>query len=72
MLRQFKKSKLLFRASDHSYLASQFHKLCDGKGPTVTIIKNNFGNVFGGYTNIPWSSDTDFHSDKGASILFLL
>ena len=35
--------------------ASTFHSNCDGKGPTVTIIK--FGQyIFGGYTDMSWKS----------------
>eukprot|EP01084_Bolivina_argentea_P103950 186174_1 len=48
--------KLLFRASEHEYLASKFHGLCDGKAPTICIVKSNFGNIFGGYTSIGWKS----------------
>ena len=49
----FKNPKLLYGASENEYLASKFHDLCDGNGATITIIKSNFGNIFGGYTNIP-------------------
>ncbi|KAK8798753.1 hypothetical protein WA158_007837 [Blastocystis sp. Blastoise] len=53
-----KKWKLLFRASEHDYLASEFHKYCDNKGETVILIKhighNNHINIFGGYTNQNW------------------
>ncbi|KAK8798796.1 hypothetical protein WA158_007880 [Blastocystis sp. Blastoise] len=49
-----KKWKLLFRASEHEYKASEFHKYCDNKGETITIIKqigkNNHENMFGAYT----------------------
>ncbi|KAK8809938.1 hypothetical protein WA158_000881 [Blastocystis sp. Blastoise] len=42
-------------ASEHNYLASKFHRYCDNKGETVTLIKhighNNHMNIFGGYTN---------------------
>lgn len=35
--------------------ASTFHGNCDGKGPTVTIIK--YGSyIFGGYTDVSWHS----------------
>ena len=35
--------------------ASTFHSNCDGKGPTVTIIK--YGSyIFGGYTDVSWHS----------------
>ncbi|KAK8799479.1 hypothetical protein WA158_006028 [Blastocystis sp. Blastoise] len=54
-----KKRKLLFRASEHKYKASEFHKYCNNKGETVTIIKhigkNNHINIFGGYTNQDWA-----------------
>jgi len=39
--------------------ASIFHSNCDGKGPTVTIIK--YGSyIFGGYTDVSWHSK--YHS----------
>ncbi|KAK8798755.1 hypothetical protein WA158_007839 [Blastocystis sp. Blastoise] len=50
--------KLLFRASEHEYKASEFHKYCDNKGETVTIIKHighdHLLNIFGGYTTRSW------------------
>ena len=33
---------------------SKFHEKCDGKNPTITIIKTKKGYRFGGYTTIPW------------------
>ncbi|KAK8797557.1 hypothetical protein WA158_005903 [Blastocystis sp. Blastoise] len=54
-----KKWKLLFRASEHNYSANEFHKYCDNKGETVTIIKHkghdNYINIFGGYTDQSWA-----------------
>ncbi|KAK8809679.1 hypothetical protein WA158_000622 [Blastocystis sp. Blastoise] len=59
-----KKWKLLFRASEHNYSNDEFHKYCDNKGETVTIIKhighNNHINIFGGYTDQSWDSSSDF------------
>ncbi|KAK8809940.1 hypothetical protein WA158_000883 [Blastocystis sp. Blastoise] len=61
-----KKWKLLFRASEHEYKTSEFHKCCDNKGETVTIIKhignNNFINIFGGYTDQSWNSSNGWKS----------
>eukprot|EP01084_Bolivina_argentea_P256830 432575_1 len=51
-----KQFKLLFRASENGYLASTFHTLCDGKVPTICIVKSDNGNIFGGYTSIKWKS----------------
>ena len=33
--------------------ASTFHDNCDGKGPTVTIIKSG-SYIFGAYTDVSW------------------
>ncbi|KAK8809633.1 hypothetical protein WA158_000576 [Blastocystis sp. Blastoise] len=64
--------KLLFRASEHNYSKNEFHKYCDDKGETVTIIKhighNNHINIFGGYTDQSWDS---LNSSKPASKEFL-
>merc|ERR1712228_169239 len=63
--------KLLFRASEHRYKASAFHKFCDGHAPTLTIIESNFGNIFGGFTSIEWTPKNQWRSDKKA-FLFLI
>ncbi len=46
---------LLYRGSDHEFKANDFHRLCDGKGPTVTLFKieesnKSDGDCIGGYT----------------------
>ena len=45
--------KRCWRASVDGWAASTFHSRCDGKGPTVTIIRVG-RYMFGGYTSIPW------------------
>ncbi|KAK8811454.1 hypothetical protein WA158_003188 [Blastocystis sp. Blastoise] len=66
-----KKWKLLYRASEHEYSASEFHKYCDNKGETVTLIKylgyNNFINIIGGYTNQNWSGEKDKKNNEDQS-----
>ena len=45
-----------WHAKTDGWAATTFHTNCDGKGPTVTIIKaNNY--IFGGYTDVSWSSE---------------
>ena len=45
---------LCWRATLHGWnVRTQFHRRCDGKRDTVTIIKKG-KYVFGGYTDIPW------------------
>ena len=48
---------LCWRATLHGWnVRTQFHRRCDGKRDTVTIIKNG-KYVFGGYTDIPWGKN---------------
>ncbi|KAK8803427.1 hypothetical protein WA158_001121 [Blastocystis sp. Blastoise] len=58
-LGKIKKWKLLYRASEHDYSASEFHKYCDNKGETVTLIKASYNHdkyIIAGYTNQNWES----------------
>ena len=45
--------------------ASTFHSNCDGKGPTVTIIKSG-SYIFGGYTDVSW------HGSEYRIVVFFL
>ena len=49
--------KLCWRASVDGWASSTFHSRCDGKGPTVTIIRVGKC-IFGGYTRISWGKLT--------------
>jgi TLD len=40
------------------FTAADFHKHCDDKGPTLTIIHSSQGFLFGGYSPVPWDSTT--------------
>lgn len=56
---------LLYRGSDYKFQAKDFHRLCDGKGPTVTLFKieesnESDGDCIGGYTQASWSSPDKF------------
>ncbi len=45
---------LIFRMSRDGSSPNDFHKLCDNKGPTLTLIETLEGYKFGGYTPINW------------------
>ena len=53
-------TKLLFRASDHDYDPRKFHQLCDDKGPTLTIIHNEYDRVFGAYVTKSFEANSQF------------
>jgi len=48
--------KLIFRASINGWSSADFHRKCDGKEATLTIVKTTQNDVIGGYSDIPWSS----------------
>jgi hypothetical protein len=48
--------ELIYRASEHGFGAADFHFRCDNKPKTLTVIKSNEGNVFGGFTVKEWLS----------------
>jgi hypothetical protein len=64
---------LLYRGSQHGFKASNFHAKCDNIPKTLTIIKTNKRNVFGGYTEATWESPTTetWKCDKSAFLFNL-
>merc|ERR1712013_518442 len=56
-------TKLLFRASEHSYSANKFHQLCDQKGSTIVVIHNHYNHVYGGFTRQSWDADRQTITD---------
>jgi hypothetical protein len=48
--------QLLFRASQHGWEAPDFHRHCDGQGPTLVLVRSTTGHVFGGYASGQWKS----------------
>eukprot|EP01084_Bolivina_argentea_P224954 380267_1 len=62
---------LLYNGKKNGFESSTFHNCCDGKGKTVIICETQSGNIFGGYTSIPWSMDNQYHADTHA-FLFII
>ena len=77
----YKKFKLLYRASRDGFGAFDFHAKCDGQSNTLTIIKgfNRYyvqsrgfdGYIFGGYTAVAWDSSFTYKADPNAFIFSL-
>ena len=45
--------------------------MCDNKGKTICLFLNGKGNIFGGYSSISWTSNSDAKTD-GDCFLFTL
>ena len=63
--------ELLYRGSRDGKMAADFHRRCDGKGNTVSVIKDRYDNVFGGFADKAWGTQPSWvKSEK--SFLFSL
>ncbi|XP_062597458.1 interferon-induced protein 44-like isoform X2 [Saccostrea cucullata] len=63
--------QLLYKVSRDGLSAQTFHRLCDNKGPTVTVLHNSIGNVFGGYLSSSWNSNNSTIKDDNAFLFQL-
>ena len=48
------KYELIYKMTENGSKAEDFHKCCDDKGPTLTIIKTTSHRIFGGFTPLNW------------------
>ena len=64
------KFTLLFRKSRDGSNCSDFHRNCDNKGPTLTLIETDKGYKFGGYTPLDWENPSS-GKDKNDELTFL-
>ena len=53
----YKEMELIYRGTRDG--SNVFHNKCDNKGETITLIKNEKGNIFGGYASISWTNNTN-------------
>eukprot|EP00479_Gromia_sphaerica_P007858 TRINITY_DN278_c0_g1_i1.p1 TRINITY_DN278_c0_g1~~TRINITY_DN278_c0_g1_i1.p1 ORF type:complete len:138 (-),score=15.66 TRINITY_DN278_c0_g1_i1:361-774(-) len=67
---------LLYRSSRDGATAKNFHEGCDGKSPTITLIKvKGKPHIFGGYSPKPWrsiqSSSQNVYQQSDTAFIFL-
>jgi len=65
------KWKKLYQASKDGWSGSKFHSLCDGKGPTLVLVKLTNKHVFGGYTKESWGQGGRLVRDDTAFLFTL-
>ena len=53
------KFKKIFTLSINGSSYEDFHKYCDNKGPTLTLVKTTNNKIFGGFTPLNWESGND-------------
>lgn len=65
------KYTLLYKISRDGCNSTTFHNLCNNKGPTVTLVYNPSGSVYGGYTSLNWRSTNAYQIDANAFLFRL-
>ena len=63
--------ELIYRGTKDGSDSKKFHELCDNKGPTIVLYKNEKGNIFGGYASISWQSNGEYKSSPESFIFTL-
>ena len=63
--------ELIYRGTRDGSSSEKFHELCDNKGPTVVLYKNDKGNIFGGFASIPWQNNGKEKSSPDSFIFTL-
>ena len=69
--------KLLYKASRDGDRYQDFYRLCEDKGPTITIALTTKGYKFGGFTSLSWKNPNNweikckYYEDKNAFIFSL-
>jgi len=63
--------KLLYRGTRDGLGANYFHNKCNNQGPTISLFKNDKGNIFGGYASIDWNSSNSWKSASDSFIFSL-
>ena len=54
---------LIYQGSTHGWQPHNFHKLCDGRGHVIALMRSKAGKVFGGYTAKGWDSVSKWKED---------
>jgi hypothetical protein len=64
--------KLIYKATKDGFSSSEFHKRCDNKGGTVSVIKSANGNIFGGYCPLSWNTSANYQFSMDSFIFSLV
>ena len=62
-----KEWKLIYNATRDGFRASDFHRMCDGKGENLGVIKSSNGFLFGWWTPLGWKSPSSWEYAADAS-----
>ena len=65
--------ELIFKMSENGTNSKDFHKFCDNKGPTLTLVKTTKNKIFGGFTPLNWDNKGgQLNDDSNQTFIFSL
>lgn len=64
-------SQLIYYFLRDGFGTADFHRCCDSKGPTLSVIQSTGGYLFGGYTPLSWNGTNTF-KNCSESFIFTL
>ena len=67
----YKSMELLFRGTRDGMNSKNFHEKYDDKYPTITLFRNDKGNIFGGYSPISWKNSGEYQNENRCFIFTL-
>ena len=62
---------LRFRGTRDSFSTAEFHRRCDGRPCTLTLVRDTDGSVFGGFADAPWGG-AEGYTASTSSFIFCL
>jgi hypothetical protein len=71
-LQSSSKWTVIYRGSTDGFAAADFHRSCNNKGETITLVQTESGHLFGGYTPITWTSRGNYVFDNRTFIFTLV
>ena len=66
-----KQFNLIYNITSDGCNSTTFHQKCDNQGPTVTVLYNPQGTIYGGYTALSWDQSGLYGNDPSAFLFRL-
>ena len=63
--------KLIFKGSRDGFKSDDFHRMCEDKPNTLSVVESEHGSIFGGFTSLAWRQDAGWKPDEKAWIFSL-
>jgi hypothetical protein len=70
MFNKLKSSRLLYKATTNGWTAQNFHKICDNRGPTITIATLKDDTFIGAFSPISWGTVNNQYINNPEAFLF--